>query len=69
MEEQGTAENSKHGPELECVCSRIYQTEEVRGMSVIRLITLVISPATQVTERSPYLPGFKHIRGGSSSSL
>lgn len=51
------------------VCSGIYQTEEVRGTSVIRLITLVISPATQVTERSRHSPGLKHIRGGSSSRL
>lgn len=38
-------------------------------MSVIRLITLVISPATQVTERSLHLAGLKEIRGGSSSPL
>lgn len=38
-------------------------------MSVIRLITLVISPAMQVTERSLHLPGLKHISDGSSSTL
>lgn len=67
MEEQGTAERIGLGPELECVCSGVRQTEEVRGTSVIRLITLVISPAMQVTGRSVRLPGWKCSGGGSSS--
>lgn len=38
-------------------------------MSVIRLITLVISPAVQVTGRSLRLPGWKGSRGGGSPPL
>lgn len=56
MEEKVSAANSRLRPELECVCSGVHQTEEVRGTSVIRLITLVISPAVQVTRRSLRLP-------------